>query len=100
MSLLVRMQTMKWSGIGPATKSCTRFEKLWPEVKTQVYFKKLLRHLVILLIEFPHLSLTDIRKLLKDAAFRTSYTERLRNTESRDFWRLEYDSQTPSQQDI
>jgi type IV secretory system conjugative DNA transfer VirD4/TraG family protein len=74
------------------------FEKLWPETKTQLYFNKLLRHIVMLLIEFPHLTLADVPELLRDSARRTRYTQELQNEGSRDFWRFDYDRLTDSQQ--
>src|SRR4051794_26555032 len=74
------------------------FEKLWPETKTQVYFDKLLRHIVILLIEFPHLTLADVPDLLTDTTLRTRHTEQLRNERSRNFWRTDYDRLTQNQQ--
>src|SRR4051794_25138650 len=58
------------------------FEKLWPETQRGVYFKKLLRHVIILLIEFPHLTLADVPQLLRDEQFRTRYTSKLQNTGS------------------
>src|SRR4051794_40302636 len=76
------------------------FEKLWPETKTQVYFNKLLRHIVILLIEFPHLTLADVPQLLRDSAYRAEYTNRLRNGGSHKFWQLDYDRLTQNQQEI
>src|SRR4051794_40460276 len=74
------------------------FEKLWPETKTQVYFNKLLRHIVILLIEFPHLTLADVPALLRDGTRRQRYTDQLQNVGSRDFWRFDYDHLTDNQQ--
>ena len=54
------------------------FEKLWPETTRGVFFEKLLRHVVILLIEHPHLTLADVPQLLRETDFRTQYTGSLR----------------------
>jgi hypothetical protein len=74
------------------------FEKLWPETGRGVYFKKLLRHVIILLIEHPDLTLADVPQLLRDANFRMQYTGRLRNFSSQQFWRHEYDPLTSNKQ--
>src|SRR5687768_670501 len=72
------------------------FEKLWPETQRGIYFKKLLRHVIILLIENPGLTIADIRKLLFDDMYRERYVSRLRNTGSREFWEIEYSALTPA----
>jgi uncharacterized protein DUF87 len=74
------------------------FEKLWPETRTGVYFKKLLRHIIILLIEHPQLTLADVPRILRDTAFRTGFTQSLRNSGSRDFWRYDYGALSPARQ--
>jgi hypothetical protein len=74
------------------------FEKLWPETQRGVYFKKLLRHVIILLIEHPGLTLADVPRLLRDGALRSRYTDRLQNTGSRDFWQFDYDALSPQRQ--
>jgi hypothetical protein len=74
------------------------FEKLWPETQRGVYFKKLLRHVVILLIEHPHLTLADVPRLLRETDFRTQYADTLRNTSSRQFWRYDYGALSPARQ--
>jgi hypothetical protein len=74
------------------------FQKLWPETQRGVYFKKLLRHVIILLIEHPRLTLADVPRLLRDGTFRASYVDQLENTGSRDFWRFDYDALTPARQ--
>jgi hypothetical protein len=74
------------------------FEKLWPATQRGVYFKKLLRHIIILLIENPGLTLTDVPKLLRDEVYRERYVSRLRNLGSRDFWEYDYGALTARQQ--
>jgi hypothetical protein len=74
------------------------FEKLWPETQRGVYFKKLLRHVIILLIENPGLTLADVPRLLRDGMYREQYTSRLHNIGSRDFWQYDYDALTPARQ--
>jgi Zn-dependent M16 (insulinase) family peptidase len=70
------------------------FEKLWPATQRGVYFKELLRHIIILLIENPGLTLTDVPKLLRDEVYRERYVSRLRNLGSRDFWEYDYGALT------
>lgn len=72
------------------------FEKLWPETRTGVYFKKLLRHVIILLVENPQLTLADIPRLLRDDEFRERFCARLANGGSRDFWRYDYGALSPA----
>lgn len=67
------------------------FEKLWPETKAGQYFRKILRHVVITLIENPQLTLADVRRLLLDEEYRQQYTSYLANSETRSFWQDEYD---------
>jgi hypothetical protein len=74
------------------------FEKLWPETQRGVYFKKLLRHVIILLIENPGLTLANVPRLLRDGMYREQYTSRLHNIGSRDFWQYDYDALTPARQ--
>src|SRR3954453_19706435 len=52
------------------------FEKLWPQTQRGVYFKKVLRHIIILLIENPGLTLADVPKVLRDAEYRDRYIRR------------------------
>jgi hypothetical protein len=74
------------------------FEKLWPETQRGVYFKKLLRHIIILLIENPGLTLADVPRLLRDGTYRGRYTDELRNHGSRDFWQYDYNALTSARQ--
>src|SRR6266513_2967455 len=66
------------------------FEKVWPETKEGQYFKKILRHIVITLIENPGLTLAHVRRLLLDDTYRQQYTNHLQNSETRSFWHDEY----------
>ncbi len=68
------------------------FEKLWPETREGQYFNKLLRHVIITLLENPELTLADARRLLLDSDFRNRYTRHLKNAASRDYWQMEYNS--------
>jgi hypothetical protein len=74
------------------------FEKLWPETQRGVYFKKLLRHVIILLIENPGLTLADVPKLLRDDAYRGQYVSRLKNIGSQEFWEYDYGALSPARQ--
>ena len=74
------------------------FEKVWPQTRSGVYFKKLLRHIIILLIEHPDLTLEDVPALLRTAPFRNRYVETLANKGSRDFWMLDYGRLSPGRQ--
>jgi hypothetical protein len=74
------------------------FEKLWPETQRGVYFKKLLRHVIILLIENPGLTLADVPKLLRDDAYRGQYVSRLKNVGSQEFWEYDYGALSPARQ--
>ena len=74
------------------------FEKLWPETKEGQYFKKILRHVVITLIENPTLTLANVRRLLLDDEYRQQYTTHLQNTETRSFWHDEYNRLSESKQ--
>ena len=74
------------------------FEKLWPETQRGVYFKKLLRHIIILLIENPGLTLTEVPRLLRDGVYRERYVSRLRNIGSRNFWEYDYGALSPARQ--
>src|SRR4051812_29566457 len=74
------------------------FEKLWPETQRGVYFKKLLRHVIILLIENPGLTLADVPKLLRDGEYRDRYVRQLKNLGSQDFWEYNYGGLSPTRQ--
>jgi hypothetical protein len=74
------------------------FEKLWPETQRGVYFKKLLRHIIILLIENPGLTLADVPKLLRDDTYRGQYVSRLKNIGSQEFWEYDYGALSPARQ--
>src|SRR5688500_11028709 len=74
------------------------FEKLWPATQRGVYFKKLLRHIIILLIENPGLTLANVPSLLRDGVYRERYVSRLRNTGSQNFWEYDYGALTPARQ--
>jgi hypothetical protein len=74
------------------------FEKLWPQTQRGVYFKKVLRHVIILLIENPGLTLTDVPKLLRDGEYRDRYVKRLKNVGSQQFWEYDYGSLSPARQ--
>src|SRR3954468_3167908 len=74
------------------------FEKLWPETQRGVYFKKLLRHVIILLIENSGLTLADVPKLLRDGVYREQYARKLKNLGSQDFWEYDYGGLSPARQ--
>jgi len=72
------------------------FEKLWPETREGQYFNKMLRHVIITLLENPVLTLANVRRLLLDADYRNRYTGHLKNSETRAFWQQEYNSLSES----
>jgi len=62
------------------------FGKLWSETKSGLYFGKMLRHLVSLLLDCPELTLASVPLLFTDDEFRLRYTRRVQNPVSRAFW--------------
>lgn len=72
------------------------FEKIWPEVKG-VLLEKLLRYVTLTLLEHPECTLVDIRRLLRDDAFRARIVSTLSNAEVRAYWEEEYNTMTPSE---
>src|SRR5258706_926883 len=72
------------------------FEKIWPEVKG-VLLEKLLRYVTLTLLEHPECTLVDIRRLLRDDAFRANIVSTLSNAEVKAYWEEEYNTMTPSE---
>lgn len=64
------------------------FEKLWPETVGQVYIKKMLRHLIPIMIDHPDFTLAHLPRFLSDDNFRNDFLA-TRNIPDKDFW-LEY----------
>jgi hypothetical protein len=65
------------------------FERLWPETKG-ILLGKLLRYITLTFIECQGCTLADVRRLLRDDAFRSSIVNRLTNEEVKAYWLEEY----------
>jgi hypothetical protein len=65
----------------------TAFEKIWPEVKTQVNFRRMLRNIVPLLLDDPRFTIGHIPLFLQDAGFREKVVAGIQNTDLVRFWK-------------
>jgi hypothetical protein len=67
------------------------FERLWPEIKG-ILLGKLLRYITLTFIECQGYTLADVRRLLRDDAFRSNIVSRLTNEEVKAYWLEEYNA--------
>ncbi|GHO98376.1 hypothetical protein KSF_084240 [Reticulibacter mediterranei] len=71
---------------GTRNQIIAAFEKLWPEVKTGQYFKKMLRNIIPILLEHPRFTLYHVPDFFDDDQFRERVLSELHNKEVQAFW--------------
>lgn len=75
------------------------FEKVWPSETRGLLLPMLLQNVTETLIEHADsMTVADIPALLLDGAFRAEKIARLKNPRLKEYWQLEYDTNSPSVQ--
>src|SRR5579875_2457702 len=64
----------------------TAFEKLWPEARTQIYIRKMLRNIIPLLLDVPGFTLVHVPTFLNDVRLRKVVLSQVRDTAIVKFW--------------
>ncbi len=81
-----------------ATQAVEVFEKLWGAVSWGPQLAQILRNCAYTLVENPGFTMTEMRRLLTDQAFRMKLVRQLSNPQVIEFWEREYDLLRPQDQ--
>jgi hypothetical protein len=71
---------------GTRNQIYSAFEKLWPETRSGLYFKKILRNIIPILLDHPQFTLLHIPRFFSDAAFRQHILACMTNQDILPFW--------------
>jgi hypothetical protein len=71
---------------GTRNQIYSAFEKLWPETRSGMFFRKMLRNIIPILLDHPQFTLLHVPRFFRDAAFRQHILAGMPDQDVLPFW--------------